>query len=94
MNVRRLMLDVDWAASGPGIAALAEAISEVQGVQAVNVTITEIDVETVGSDVAVEGENIDVGQLTGAITDAGAVVHSIDQLAAGDHIVDYVPRAR
>jgi uncharacterized protein len=94
MNVRRLSLDVDWAASGPGIAAVAEAISEVHGVQALNVTITEIDLETIGSDVVVEGENIELTQLTEAITQAGAVVHSIDQLVVGDHFVEYVPRAR
>jgi hypothetical protein len=88
MNVRRLVLDVDWASSGPGVARLAHAIDEVDGVEALNITITEIDLKTIGSDIAAEGENIDLERLTAAITDAGAVVHSIDQIVVGDRMVD------
>jgi uncharacterized protein len=94
MNIRRVKLDVDWAVEGPGIVAVAEAIDGVPGVQAANVTITEIDAETVGSDVSVEGEEVDLPALTHAIEQAGAVVHSIDQLVIGDRLVEHVARAR
>jgi len=94
MNIRRARLDVDWAIEGPGIVAVAEAVDGVPGVQAANVTITEIDAETVGSDLSVEGENIDLQALTEAIEQSGAVVHSIDQLVIGDRLVEHAPRAR
>lgn len=94
MKNRRIRLDVDWASSGPHIVAVAEAIGGVPGVEGANVTITEIDLETVGTDIAVEGDAIDLQRLIEAIEAAGAVVHSIDQLVIGDRLVDYVPRAR
>lgn len=94
MNIRRAKLDVDWAVEGPGIVAVVRALDAVPGVQAANVTITEIDAETVGSDVCVEGNDIDLQALTAAIEDAGAVVHSIDQLVVGDRLIEHVPRAR
>jgi hypothetical protein len=94
LNIRRVRLDVDWAAGGPGIVAVTEAIAAVDGVEAVSVTVTEIDMETVGTDVIVEGTGIDIDDLVGSIDGSGAVVHSIDQLVAGDRLVEFVPRAR
>ncbi|MGH2886351.1 MAG: DUF211 domain-containing protein [Solirubrobacteraceae bacterium] len=91
MNVRRVNLDVDWAVEGPGIVAVAEAVGAVPGVQAANVTLTEIDAETIGSDLCVEGEHVDLQTLTDAIEQAGAVVHSIDQLVIGERLVEHRP---
>jgi hypothetical protein len=54
MNIRRLVLDVDKAIAQPAIIDLTERIEAVPGVEAVNVTVTEIDIETVGMNVTVE----------------------------------------
>jgi hypothetical protein len=94
MNIRRLVLDVDKALARPSILELAEAIAGAPGVQGLNITVTEIDIETVGMDVTVEGERIDYGALTKAIEGTGAVVHSIDELAAGERLVEAVARRR
>jgi hypothetical protein len=94
MNIRRLSLDVDTAIAGPGIVAIAQAIDVVQGVQSLNVTVSEIDLETIGTDVTVEGENIDHEALRKAIEAAGAVVHSIDHIVAGDSVLESVARVR
>lgn len=94
MKIRRVRLDVDWASEGPRIDAVAAAIDGVKGVEAVNITVTEVDMETIGSDVIVEGSEIALGQLFEAIETTGAVVHSIDQLAAGARIIGFEPRAR
>jgi hypothetical protein len=94
LNIRRLVLDVDKAISRPSLIELAEAIERAEGVQALNITVTEIDIETVGTEVTVEGERIDYPALVKAIESTGAVVHSIDQLAAGSRIVERVERAR
>jgi hypothetical protein len=85
---------VDWAVSGPTIVVIAKAIEAVDGVHAANITVTEIDMETIGSDVTVEGEGIDPDTLVRAIEETGAVVHSIDHLVVGDRLVEAVPRAR
>jgi uncharacterized protein len=73
---------------------LAEAIDGVPGVEAVNITVTDIDIETVGTEVTVEGDNIDVAALTAAIEKAGAALHSFDEIVVGTRIVERVPRAR
>lgn len=94
MNILRLALDVDKAMARPDIVALAAAIEGVTGVQGVNITVTEIDIETVGMNVTVEGEHIDFDALTKAIESVGAVVNSVDQIVAGQRMVEWVKRAR
>lgn len=94
MNVRRLQLDVDKAVQRPDLLELAGALESVRGVEAVNVTVTDIDVETVGTEIAVEGDGIDTDALFAAIEDVGAVLHSVDEVVVGDRLVDRVPRVR
>ena len=94
MNLRRVLLDIDKARTRPEMTEIAAAIEGVAGVQAVNITVQEIDVETVGMEVTVVGEYIDYGALISAINDTGAVVHSTDELVAGAYIVEHVARAR
>jgi hypothetical protein len=94
MNVRRLVLDVDKAIAKPSIPDLADAIGSVSGVAAVNITVTEIDIETVGFNITIEGENLSYTDLVQAIEDTGAVVHSIDQLVAGDRMIEQTRRWR
>lgn len=94
MPIRRLALDVDKVVDRPDMITLARALEAVSGVTAVNVTVTEIDVETIGTDVTVEGDDIDTEGLFDAIRKAGAVLHSVDEVVAGDRIIEHVPRVR
>ncbi len=94
MNIRRLVLDVDKAIARPSIVEIGEAIQAVRGVLGFNITVLEIDVETVGTEVTIEGENLNYEALRKAIESTGAVVHSIDQLVAGDKIVEWISRKR
>jgi uncharacterized protein len=45
--------------------------------------VTEIDIETVGMNVTVEGDGIDHAALLTAIESVGAVVNSVDQVVSG-----------
>jgi uncharacterized protein len=94
MNIRRMQLDVDKAIARPDLLELAEAIDQVPGVEAVNITVEDIDLETVGMWVTVEGEHIDAQRLVQAIEKAGAAVHSIDELVVGSRIIESVRRTR
>ena len=94
MNIRRMQLDVDKAMARPDLMELAEAISAVSGVEALNVTVTEIDIQTVGMEVTVEGQFIDADQLVRQIEKVGAAVHSIDEVVVGERLVERVPRTR
>jgi hypothetical protein len=89
-----MVLDVDKAIARPSLPEVAAAIEKVSGVQAVNITVTEIDIETVGMDISVEGEHIDHEALLRAIESTGAVVHSIDQLATGSRLIEWAERRR
>jgi hypothetical protein len=55
MNVRRLVLDVDKAIARPHILDIAQAIEAVRGVEALNITVLEIDAETAGMEVTFRG---------------------------------------
>lgn len=94
LNIRRVVMDVDKALKVPTLAEIGTAINGAPGVRAFNITVTEVDQETVGTSITVEGEAIDYDALVRAIETSGAVVHSLDQLVAGDRIIEYVPRAR
>jgi hypothetical protein len=94
LKIRRIVLDVDKAVARPSLVEMVGRIDTVAGVQAVNLTVTEIDIETVGMSLTVEGEGIDYEALLKAIDQAGAVVNSIDQVAAGERLIENVPRTR
>lgn len=94
LNVRRLVLDVDKSISHTSLVELVRAIQGCIGVEACNVTVCEIDLETVGMNVTIEGSFLDYDQIKQAIEETGAVVHSIDQIVAGDQILANIPRSR
>lgn len=94
MNIRRLLLDVDKAIARPSIVEIAQAIDANEGVAGFNITVLEIDVETIGTEITIEGENLNYDALCKAIESTGAVVHSVDQLAGGSKMVEWVSRKR
>jgi hypothetical protein len=94
VNIRRLLLDVDKALEIPSILEIAEAIEGVGGVEGANITVTDIDVETVGMEITVEGENVDFPELEATIVKVGAALHSIDEIVVGRRVVERVPRSR
>jgi len=94
LNIRRLALDVDKASHRPTLIELAEAITGCRGVEAFNITVNEIDMETVGMEITIEGQFLDYDELVNAMEGAGAAVHSIDQLVCGERIVEHVHRTR
>uniref|UniRef100_A0A7C3UZ24 DUF211 domain-containing protein n=1 Tax=Desulfobacca acetoxidans TaxID=60893 RepID=A0A7C3UZ24_9BACT len=94
MDIRRLVLDVDKAVKRPSLIELAQAIDKCDGVEAFNITVEEIDIETVGMIVTVEGEYLDYDKIAQAIENTGAVVHSIDQVVVGSRLIECVRPAR
>jgi len=94
MNIRRLVLDVDKARARPSLLDIAQAVERCAGVEALNLTVGEIDIETVGMDITVEGERLQYDEILKAIDSTGAAVHSIDQVIVGNRIIERVPRTR
>jgi hypothetical protein len=92
MNIRRLILDVGKGLNRPTLVELSEAISSVKGVEGVNISVTEIDMETMGTNVTIEGNNMNFDEIIRKIDATGAVVHSVDEIAAGSRLVENIRR--
>jgi len=85
--IRRLVLDV-LKPLEPSSIELAKKLSVVKGVEAVDITVREVDrkVETVR--VTLEGEWLDIDKIEASLERYGAVVHSIDRVTAGNRTID------
>lgn len=92
MNLRRVVLDVDKGLNRPSLVELAETIEKVPGVEAVNVVVTEMDMETMGTSITVEGSMINYEALIASIEDVGAVIHSVDEIVVGKKIIENIRR--
>jgi hypothetical protein len=86
LRLRRVVLDIDKPIKEPSIFQLAEAISAVAGVAAVNLLVNEIDIDVMGMLVIVEGDGFDFAAVEDAVYGVGGVLHSVDQVAAGAYI--------
>ena len=94
LNIRRVVLDVDKAFEMPSLTEIAAALQRCAGVTASNIVVTEIDQQTIGTVVTIEGEGLDYDEIVEAIEESGAVVHSLDQIACGDYVLEPVKRSR
>jgi hypothetical protein len=94
MNIRQILLDVDKALERPSLIEIAEAIEKVNGVEGLSITVNEVDMETVGTEITIEGENLKYDDLVKAIEKTGAVVHSVDQIICGKRMITPVRRVR
>ena len=95
LRLRRVVLDVDKAIKEPSLFVLADALQSVRGVAAINVTVNEMDLEIMGLIIVVEGDGFSFEEIEEAVDSAGAVVHSVDQIVAGEHMIELaIPRMR
>lgn len=88
-HIKRIILDV-LKPHNPSILELAESISDLDGVNGVNISLEEVDAKTHSVKITIEGSNIDYAQVYKKISECGAEVHSIDGVSAGIKIVEEV----
>lgn len=89
VGLRRLVLDV-LKPHEPSNVLLALKLSEVDGVDGVNVSLAEIDQTTETLKITVVGNNLDFEEIKSTIENLGAVIHSVDEIVAGKRIVESV----
>ena len=89
-NIRRLVLDI-LKPYEPSIIDLAQQLSELEGIDGVNISIYEIDRKVENAKVTIQGKNIIYDEVLQVIQDNGGAVHSIDLAVAGTIILDDVP---
>ena len=86
-NIRRLVLDT-LKPHEPSIIDLAEELSQLAGISAVNISIYELDRKVENAKITIEGEDISYAQVSQLIEDMGGTIHSIDEVVAGKEIID------
>jgi hypothetical protein len=86
-KIRRLVLDV-LKPHNPSIIQLASELSELSGVEAVNISIYEIDQRVENAKITLEGSSVIYDQVLNVIAEVGGAVHSIDEVVAGRTIID------
>ena len=89
VGLRRLVLDV-LKPHEPSNILLALKLSEVDGVEGVNLSLAEIDQSTETLKITVVGNNLDFEEIKNTIENLGAVIHSVDEIVAGKMIVESV----
>jgi hypothetical protein len=86
-KIRRLVLDT-LKPHEPSIIEMAEQLSEIEGISAVNISIYEIDRKVENAKITIEGEDILYPNVLVVIEDMGGAVHSVDEVVAGSKIID------
>ena len=74
----------------PSIIELSKKLSVLKGVAGVNLSLYEVDQQTENIKITIEGENLDYDEIQQSIDNLGAVIHSVDEIAAGKQLVEEV----
>ena len=85
--ILRLVLDT-LKPHDPSIIEMASELSELEGVNAVNISIYEVDRKVENAKLTIEGEDISYDAVLGVVKEMGGAVHSIDEVVAGKRIID------
>lgn len=86
-RLRRIVLDT-LKPHEPDIITLADKLSDLEGITAVNITIVEIDRRVENAKVTIVGDHIPYAAAHDVIRDLGGTVHSIDEVVAGAEIIE------
>jgi hypothetical protein len=88
-GIRRIVLDV-LKPHSPRLTDLALMLTRVDTVSGLNISLKEVDQNTESITITLEGDNLRFDEIKEMLEQAGAVIHSIDQVVAGRSIVEEV----
>jgi len=88
-DIKRIVLDV-LKPHHPGIVEMSQHLSVLEGVSGVNISIVEVDQDTETVKITVEGNAIIFDAVEESISEAGAVIHSVDSVSTGKRLVEEV----
>lgn len=86
-KIRRLVLDT-LKPHEPSIIELADGLSDLEGVAAVNISIYELDRKVENAKITIEGDDLSYDMISILIEDMGGAIHSVDEVVAGKIIID------
>lgn len=85
--IRRLVLDI-MKPHEPPMHDVAVKVADTDGVSGVNAKLIETDSKVQNIKITVEGEDIDYESVKRRIERLGGSVHSVDEVACGETIVE------
>ncbi len=88
-TIRRLVLDV-LKLHEPDLVAFSTSLEALECIDAVNVTLDEVDSKTETVKIVVAGMDLDFEAIAEKLKDLHASIHSIDQVVAGKRIVESI----
>lgn len=88
-ELKRLVLDV-LKPHKPSLIELAQRLSSLKGIDGVNCSLDEVDQETETVKVTIEGTSIGYDSVEAVLRELGAVIHSVDEVAAGRRLIEDV----
>jgi len=88
-GIRRIVLDV-LKPHSPRLTDLALMLSRDERVTGLNISLKEVDQNTESISITLEGDDISYDSIKEVLEQAGAVIHSIDQVVAGRRFVEEV----
>ena len=92
-EIKRIVLDV-LKPHRPSLIELTQRLSALKGVEGVNCSLDEVDQETETVKVTIEGNAIGYDSVETVLRELGAVIHSIDEVAAGKRLIEDVRTAQ
>ena len=88
-DIRRIVLDV-LKPHEPSIVEFAETLEDIGEVEGVNLTLVEIDEEVQNIKITLEGSQMGFDEIKAGIENLGGSVHSVDEIACGERIVEKI----
>lgn len=86
-SIRRLVVDV-LKPHSPTMPEFAKRVAGLEAIEGVTASLIELDQEVQNVKLTIEGDDLDVDAVERRIRDIGGTVHSIDQVACGQYIVE------
>ena len=88
-GIRRIVLDV-LKPHSPQLTDLALMLARDERVSGLNISLKEVDQNTESITITLEGDDLRYDTIKEILEQAGAVIHSIDQVVAGRRFVEEV----
>ncbi|MFW9809155.1 MAG: DUF211 domain-containing protein [Candidatus Thorarchaeota archaeon] len=88
-GIRRIVLDV-LKPHSPRLTDLALMLARDERVNGLNISLKEVDQNTESITITLEGDDLSYDSIKEILEQAGAVIHSIDQVVAGKRFVEEV----
>jgi len=74
----------------PGVVTLVQLLADLEGVDGVNISLSEIDRRVENVKITVEGRSLSYEMIKSVVEENGGAIHSVDEVAAGNLLIEDV----